>query len=1000
ISVMCVPLVSHGQLIGLIYADNHSIYGRFAQADLNLLSAFANQAASAIENARLYQGLEQRVAERTAELQASNQSLAQRNAELAVINSVQQGLAAQLNFQAIIDLVGDKIRDVFDAQVVLIGRHDPQRSQIEFPYFVERGERLVMPAVPLGHGFSSIVIQSRRTLVLLNAHDIERLMVETRSLLVGDAPKSWLGVPIIVGAHVTGVISLQNVDRENAFSESDVNLLQTLASSTSVALENARLFDETQRLFQAEQQRAAELAIINSVQEGLASKLEMQGIYDLVGDRIRDIFDAQVVAINTYDRRMDLLHYRYLIERGRRLQVDPQPLGDNGFTPLVIRTRQLVLINTHMEQRAAEVGSVVVAGEAPKSALYVPLIVGDEAKGVISLQNIDRENAFSDSDVSLLQTLAASMSVALENARLFEETRRLLAETQQRSAELAVINSVQQGLASQLDFQAIIDLVGDKIRDIFDAQAVLITLYDRRADLIHHRYLIERGQRFVIEAPLPVDRFRQRVIESQQPWLISQDYERVASELGEEPVLTGDVPKSLLFVPMIIGSEVTGIISLQNLDREHAFSDPDVRLLTTIAASMSVALENARLFGETKRLLEETNRRAAELAIINSVGQVLTQELDLHSLIDLVGDKLRAAIKAENFGIGLYESKSKLLQSVYVYRDDHRIYPDPTPLNAFSLRVARQGRPLVINHNTPQTWKKFGSNLTVGTEFPKSVLMIPILAGRELIGGITVQDFKRENAFPDSVVRMLETIASNMGTAIQNARLFDETQRLFRAEQQRAAELATVNTVSQAIASELDLAALIALIGEQMRQTFNADIVYVALHDRQMNLITFPYYMEAGQRRDNPPLEFGHGMTSRIIESRRALLLNREQDYATLNIARVGTRSKSYLGVPIITGDQGIGVISVQNTTQEGRFGEDDVRLLSTIAANVGVAIQNARLYQETQRRAEEMATLAEIGNDIAATLDMEPVLERIAVRAKDLLRVRDIAIYLREADG
>ena len=92
-------------------------------------------------------------------------------------------------------------------------------------------------------------------------------------------------VPLIASGIVTGFISLQNVDRENAFNESDVRLLETLANSMSVALENARLFDETQRLLKETDQRAAELAIINSVQAGLASKLDAQGIYDLVGDK-------------------------------------------------------------------------------------------------------------------------------------------------------------------------------------------------------------------------------------------------------------------------------------------------------------------------------------------------------------------------------------------------------------------------------------------------------------------------------------------------------------------------------------------------------------------------------------------------------------------------------------------------------------------------------------------------------------------------------------------
>ena len=96
----------------------------------------------------------------------------------------------------------------------------------------------------------------------------------------------------------------------------------------------------------------------------------------------------------------------------------------------------------------------------------------------------------------LLTTLASSLSVALENARLFDETKRLLAETDQRAAELAIINSVQQGLAEQLDMQAMYDLVGDKIQEIFDAQVVDIGIYDNAAGLVRFPYTIERGVRF------------------------------------------------------------------------------------------------------------------------------------------------------------------------------------------------------------------------------------------------------------------------------------------------------------------------------------------------------------------------------------------------------------------------------------------------------------------------------------------------------------------------
>ena len=104
-------------------------------------------------------------------------------------------------------------------------------------------------------------------------------------------------------------ISLQNLERERAFSEADLRLLATLAGSLSVALENARLFEETR-------QRNAELSLINDVQRSLAENLEMHAMYELVGDRLQEIFDAQVVDIGVLDRESGKLRF-HVLDRAR-----------------------------------------------------------------------------------------------------------------------------------------------------------------------------------------------------------------------------------------------------------------------------------------------------------------------------------------------------------------------------------------------------------------------------------------------------------------------------------------------------------------------------------------------------------------------------------------------------------------------------------------------------------------------------------------------------------
>ena len=237
-----------------------------------------------------------------------------------------------------------------------------------------------------------------------------------------------------------------------------------------VALENARLFDETQRLFKESEQRAAELAIINSVQEGLAAQLDFQAIIDLVGDKIREIFGTRDMSIALYDRPTNVLTMPYYLEHGERFPIEPSQMR-KGFTAHVIRHRQPLLINRDMAMRTAEYGSRMIgdmsAANLPGSYSGVPILKGDEAVGVVALYG-EMEDAFGDSDVRLLQTLSNAMTVALENARLFDETQRLFKAEQQRAAELAIITSVQQALAAELNMQGIYDAVGDKIREIFN----------------------------------------------------------------------------------------------------------------------------------------------------------------------------------------------------------------------------------------------------------------------------------------------------------------------------------------------------------------------------------------------------------------------------------------------------------------------------------------------------------------------------------------------------
>ena len=241
-------------------------------------------------------------------------------------------------------------------------------------------------------------------------------------------------------------------------------------------------------------------------------------------------------------------------------------------------------------------------------------------------------------------------------------------------------------------------------------------------------------------------------------------------------------------------------------------------------------------------------------------------------------------------------------------------------------------------------------------------MVTPLAVGESVKGAMAVWRV-RSNPFTTDELEFLEALSQQAVVAMENARLFSESQ-------QRAAELATVDAVSKQLSSKLDVDALIELVGDQITKLFRADIAYVALLDRARNTVDFLY--QHGDEMVSMP--FGEGLTSKIIETNEALLLNSDVNRRSVELgaSSMGKDSLSYLGVPIVVDGRSEGVISVQSTEREGVYDADDQRLLATIAANVGIALRNARLFAEAQEARAAAEGANEAKSSFLATMSHE----------------------------
>jgi signal transduction histidine kinase/DNA-binding response OmpR family regulator/ligand-binding sensor domain-containing protein len=373
---------------------------------------------------------------------------------------------------------------------------------------------------------------------------------------------------------------------------------------------------------------------------------------------------------------------------------------------------------------------------------------------------------------------------------------------------------------------------------------------------------------------------------------------------------------------------------------------------------------------------EEIRAQAAEITaqkdsieLLSEIGKEITASLDLNTILFKLYERVNQIVDASIFGVGLYRPEKKLIEYSLAIENGQRYAPytrSTEDKNQFAVWCIEHRQPILLNDVDAEYAKYIpvyahtGGRLEDGSvaQPPASIIYLPLVAQERVLGVLSIQSFKK-NAYTEQHLSLLENLAAYTTIALDNANAYLTINEQEHKVRERAAELATVNRITQALATQLDRDRLIQLVGDQVRDVFRAPIAYVALLDRATMMLHFPYTF--GEEAPSRP--YGSGWTSQIIRTGQSLLINEdmERNRERLGIEQIGKLTASFLGVPIPSGGQVIGVISVQSTDQEGRFTEADERLLSTIASAVGVAFHNARLFEEASaaRAAAEEADAA-----------------------------------------
>jgi PAS domain S-box-containing protein len=902
-SMLQAPMIIRGETIGWIGADAIKEHREFTQRDVDLARAMADQIAITIQNRRLLEQTELR-ADRLKAVARVGEVVAGLTELVEVLNLTVNLIRDRLGFYHVSIFLIDDNREwaVVRASTGEVGK-----------IMVERPHRLAVG----GHSIVGYVTANATPRIALDVGDDA---VHFENPLLPDT-RSEMALPLISRGAVIGALDVQSVE-PNAFSEEDVETLQIMADQLTTAIENARLFQETQR-------RLNEQALLHRIGTKVSSTLDLQEITDTLVAETAQALDVAECALSLLEEDDIVRVMSNYIKPGSKFRnAQGKRFNANQFLswPEVVATKQVfVLYPDHQQQDSWEISYLKEHGGTAMA--LVPILVRNNIVGVLVIYDDKPGRRFNQQELALLTSIAVQAANGIENARL-------LASAQE----------------SHMFMKAIIDQIPDPIfiKDREHRWAVVNTAFSQG--------ILGQPEEKVLGYSdydyLPKE---------QADWFWEYDnrmFNTGETQVTEETITNADNELRVLYtrkIPLILTPGETKPEYL-------------IGIINDITERKQREAERERLIEETRRTLDRTQTlyRISDALATATANQQATFETVLGEYLQLLGLK-------QGY-IMLFDQATNMTKAHAWYVNGQAVAPDltlPIEENLVFQQLQRNPMPIIIENaqTNPLT-----QNLCK-TEHQARVtgmLSIPLVSREQVLGSIVLDVIDEAHAFSPSDIDIGEAIADQLTIWLENRRLLEEAQY-------RSDRLQTAARVSQAASSILDIDQLINSSVNLIRDQFGFYYVGLFMVDEKGEWAVLRAGTgEAGHLQ----LENGHklriggkSMISWSIQNRRARIALDVGEEAVHFQNPYLPDTHSEMALPLISRDEVLGALTVQST-ERGAFSNEDITLLQTMTDQLANAIENARLFENAEIRLQETQALQAFSQSLSGTLRVSEIID------------------------